>query len=146
MKEINREMKTKTWVELIIDEFPFTPDEMSSRLGLKPSASERKGDIKVLPRGKSLIEPFNTWKLESGCDSKTTLQDQIKELLNKMRPYKEKFIPVCREFPPDVNVVIHMYSSEVSPYIGWDNNVMKELADYNASWGIDLSVYGEDDE
>lgn len=141
-------MKTKIWSEFIIEDFPMKHEELSKKLGVEPTEAENAGDTYRYPNGKLSVVKFSSWTLDSGCDKHIDFETQVKTLLNKIRPFKKNFIEICEKYPLGLSVYIHTSEDESSPYIGWESNVMKELAEYNASWGIDLSIYkaGEDDE
>lgn len=140
-------MKTKIWAKFIIDGFPMKHEELSEFLGIEPTEAENAGDICHHPNGKSFVLKISSWTLESGCKPNEGFTAPIVTLLEKIRPYKDKFIKICEKYPLFLSIYIHIYGDE-RPYIGWESEVMKELAEYNASWGIDLYIYneGEDDE
>jgi hypothetical protein len=141
-------MKTKIWSEISISNFPMKHEELTEFLGIEPTEAENAGDICYHPNGKSFVLKISSWTLESGCDKFVDFETQINSLLDKIRPYKDRFIKICEKYPLDLSIYIHTSEHVISPYIGWESEVMKELAEYNASWGIDLSIYkeGEDDE
>ncbi len=132
----------------MISNFPMKQEELTKFLGIQPTEAENVGDITQTPKGKRFEIKISLWRIDSGCDKYLPFESQIVALLNKIRPCKEKFIEIGSKYGLFLNIIIHTSENEVSPYIGWESNVMKELAEYNASWGIDLSIYkaGEDDE
>lgn len=141
-------MKTKIWSELMISNFPMKHEELTEFLGMQPTEAENVGDIIKTPTGESIEIGISLWRLNSGCDKYLDIESQIVELLDKIRPYKDKFTEIGSKYGLFLNIILHTSVDEVSPYIGWESNIMKELAGYNVSWGIDLSIYkeGEDDE
>lgn len=141
-------MKTKIWSEISISNFPMKHEELSRFLGIQPSKAENVGDIIQTANGKSIEIGISSWTLVSGCNKYLDFESQIVTLLKKIKPYKDKFIEIGSKYSVFLNIIIHTSEDEVSPFIGWESEVMKELAEYNASWGIDLSIYkeGEDDE
>ena len=119
-------------------------EELTKFLGIEPTEAENAGDICYHPNGKSFILKTSSWKLDSGCKPNEGFTTPIITLLEKIRPFKDKFIKICEKYPLELNVIIHIYGDE-KPYIGWEREVMKELAEYNTSWGIDLSIFNEEE-
>jgi hypothetical protein len=136
-------MDIKIWVEMLIVDFPMTHQELTELLGVQPTEAENKGDMYHSQSGKSFILSHSSWKLESGLSSDSGILEHMEALLNKIRPFREKFLKICKEYPPDINIIIHT-PSVGTPHIGWESWMIRELAEYNASMGIDLSVYSDD--
>jgi len=137
-------MKTKIWAEFIINKFPMKHEELTKLLEIVPTKAENAGDTLFHPNGKSYVLKHSSWTLDSGCKSNVGFSTPIVTLLEKIRPKKDRFVKMCEKYTLFLNVVIHIYGDE-RPYIGWESKIMKELAEYNASWGIDLSVYKENE-
>ena len=139
-------MKSKIWVELIIDGFEISPNELTSIVGVEPSSITKKGDTFITPKGKTIIEPFNAWILKSGCTTSENLEEQIEVLISKLKPFKKEFLEFCKKYPPDFNIVIHVFKDEAYPYIGFENRqVIKDLSLLNATFGIDYSFYEKEE-
>jgi hypothetical protein len=132
-------MDTKIWVELNISGFPMPHEELSQILGVQPTEAENKGDLYHSQSGKSFVLSESAWTLSSGLTSEIGLVEQMEALLNKLRPFKQNFITITSRFSSDLNITIHT-SALGTPFIGWENWMIKELAEYNLSMGIDLSI------
>lgn len=132
-------MKTKIWVELTISGFPMTHEELTETIGIQPTEAENKGDLYHSQSGKSIILSESSWTISSGLTSDVGLVEQMEALLHKLRPFKQNFIRITSLYSSDLNIIIHT-PPIATPYIGWENWIIKELAEYNLSMGIDLSI------
>lgn len=140
-------MKSKIWVEFIISGFEFHPDELTNIIGATPTNTSLKGDTFITHKGKKIIEPFNDWILESGCETSVDLEQQVDILISKLKPFKPEFLEFCKKYPPDFNIVIHIFSNEAYPYIGFEKReIIKDIALLNATFGIDYSFFDNEED
>lgn len=138
-------MKSKIWVDLMIHGFEIHPNELTEIIGAKPTCITTKGSIYVTPKGKKIIEPFNEWMLGSGCRTSIHFEDQIGTIISKLKPFRRDFLEFCDKYPPFFNIVIHIFSNEAYPYIGFENReIIKDMAKLNATFGIDYSFYSDE--
>lgn len=139
-------MKSKIWVEIIIDGFDIEPSELTKIIGVQPTSTAKKGDIYTAPNGKKIMEPFNEWRLESGRDTSVDLEAQMETLISKLKPFKKEFLDFCAIYSPYFNIVMHIFSEESHPYIGFDDRqIIKDMATLNAGFGIDYSIYDDEE-
>ena len=59
------------------------PTEITNLLGCKPSSARRKGEI-IPDKRYHRVAKIGSWHLEGDASSSTTLEEQIRELLNKV--------------------------------------------------------------
>ncbi|MEO8514976.1 MAG: DUF4279 domain-containing protein [Ignavibacteria bacterium] len=130
-------MKSKIWVEIIISNFDMSYKDLSKLIGVQPTEGENAGDLYKSPSGKEFILGLSSWTLESMLAPYAPIEEQIKDILNRIKN-KDGLKEVSKKYPLTLNIVIHM--SDLSPFIGWSNDIMHELAKYNFSWGLDISV------
>ncbi len=130
-------MKTHFKSEFIIYGFSMTPDELTHEIGITPTSICEKG--KFTEKYKQLIKE-NSWSLSSGLDKEVDLQTQINYLLEKLRPKKVKLIELCKKYPPLLNCTVRIYGGDRPPLDITKENI-KELAEYNAEFGIDIYIF-----
>lgn len=133
------------FVEILIDRFEISCEEITRIIGIKPDDCRGIGTkyISNLDK-KEHISKTSYWRLDSGIGPEKELEDIFKGLLNKLRPYKKRIIPICKKYSAYFNIIIHIYGN-FYPAIDWDKDILKEIAEYNASMGIDLSVFSEEE-
>jgi len=135
---------SKIFLEFNITGFEITCDELTTIIGLSPTRYFQKGENLLLKYNKKIITiGINEWILDSGMSPDNGLDEIFRGMLNKLRPFKKNLIPICKKYSTDFNIIIHIYGNDY-PGIIWENDILKEIAEYNASMGIDLSVFSED--
>ena len=135
---------TKIYLEFIITGFEITCNELTTIIDLSPTRYFQKGESYELKYNKKVITlGINEWILDSGISPDNGLDEIFRGMLNKLRPFKNNLIPICKKYSTDFNIIIHIYGNDY-PGIIWENDILKEIAEYNASMGIDLSVFPED--
>lgn len=140
-------MKSKIWSEIIFSGFEGHPNDVSKLIGISPTEISVKGDIYRSPNGKEIVEPFNEWRLSSGCKTSIDFEEQLRILILKFKPFGREFLEFCRISPPFLKVVIHIYLHESYPYIGIDDKeLIKDMATLNSSFGIDYSIFEDGDD
>lgn len=113
------------------------PQMVTDYVGLQPTKIAHKG-IPVAAR-------LAYWDLESDLsnDNDYVVEDHIKYLLSKCRPYKDKLATISKKYG-GINVRIGVGFHASNPGFDFDSEVLQELAVYNASLSLDL--YAEIDE
>lgn len=131
------EMRSEIRVYFLIRGFPGFPEALTAELGVQPTHTWRKGD--PLQFGKGTYRD-NGWEINSGLGESTDLKTQVKNLLDRIAPVKEKFIEVSKKYSLDLTCVIRSYGGD-RPAIPFDREIIKELAVLNTSIDIDLYVF-----
>ncbi len=130
-------MKTFSKTEFIISGFPMNPNELTKLIGIAPTSISERG--KITEKYKRLV-PENTWDLDSGLDKETDMQIQVECLLKKLRPFKSKLIEICKQYPPQLDCTMKIYGGDRPP-IDLSREIIKELAEYNCEFGIDIYIF-----
>jgi hypothetical protein len=136
--------KSKIYIEVLIEGFEMSCNELTKLFGIEPTECEEKGTkfISKIDKKEHILEISN-WSLDSGIKPNKSLEEIIRGLLKKLRPYKNRIIPICKIHRPYFGIIMHIYGNEY-PEISWENDIIIEIAEYNASMGIDLSVFPEE--
>lgn len=138
-------MKSKIWVEIIFNGFEEHPNDISKLVGISPSEFSVKGNIYRSPNGEEIREPFNEWRLSSGCKTSLDFEEQLKVLILKFKPFSNTFLEFCKRCSPFFKVVVHIYLNESYPYLGIDDkNVLKDMATINSTFGIEYSIFEDE--
>lgn len=131
-------LKNEYHVWFGIYDFDCSPDELTSELGIKPTETRIKGEIRLIGKVKhKRINKENAWILKSELPQNTPIEKHIEHLLSKITPHKEKFIKVTNKYYTEFGCAPYYYES--NPGIHLDNNLLKEIADLNAK--IDIDIY-----
>jgi len=137
--------KSEIFVEFLIEGFEISCNELTKQFGINPTEYEDKGTKYVSKiSGKEFILKISNWRLDSGVKHSQSLEYIFKRLLKKMRPFKNRITPICKKHRPFFNIIIHIYGNEY-PAIVWENDILKEITEYNGAIGIDISFFSEDE-
>lgn len=122
-----------------IHDFECSPDELTKQLGIKPTRTKIKGEYRTVGKKKprKMLNKENQWFLDSVLPRDVTIEEQLKHLVGKIKPHKQKLIEITKKYYTEFGCAIYHY--EVNPGIHLDNNLLKEIAELNAR--IDLDIY-----
>ncbi|MDH5858166.1 DUF4279 domain-containing protein [Lampropedia aestuarii] len=117
----------------------FDPEEITRRLGVKPSDTWRKGDWH--PRVQR--ERKNSrWKLESRLTRLQPLEDHIADVLAQMEKNAQAFSAISKEYNGLMQLV--GYFHEGYPGLGFDAQLVAGLAKFNLSMDLDFYALWSD--
>ncbi len=85
-------MRVETRVYFAVASDELSPEQMTDRIGLTPSSTTVTATRKSTPP----IPVTNTWKLESGLDSGTQLNDHLDALLTIVAPLAGRISDLCK--------------------------------------------------
>src|SRR5689334_17317790 len=106
-------MEITNYVKFIIQNFDFHPNEITEKLGIKPTEILCKGEENVV--GKSLRKmEFNRWSLQSSLDLKSSIDDHIQDLLGKLASKKDQI----REYGSKYYTGINCGSTDYDHHFG----------------------------
>jgi hypothetical protein len=71
----------KSVVTLRISGDALVPDEVTAQMGVAPTTSHRKGDVRRLSSGRDVVRRTGIWRLEVGDREPENLNAQVAELL-----------------------------------------------------------------
>jgi hypothetical protein len=124
---------------LLIKDFECLPKEITKQIGLEPTITRIKGEYRTVGKKKRvrLLNKNNSWVLESDLPSATSLEEQIKYLLEKIEPYRESIISLSKKYTVEFNTAIYYY--EANPGFKLDKALIKKINQLNM--GIYFDIY-----
>jgi hypothetical protein len=118
------------------DHYACQPEDISLALGLQPDDVRRAGDRRAIgKKGKQIAVPFNSWSIESHCQSKD-VNDHLRELLRKLKNTRSQMKPEFGE--PTFSVLwkgSYLYAGS-GPF--YEADVVQGIAELGASLWQDI--------
>jgi hypothetical protein len=124
--------------------YHFNPDDITSSLGLQPTATNDAG-----ARG-SLDKPvISSWEFSTETITSETQEIDIyklidDEILKKIEPAKEKIIEICKShnLSPRISVVLTLSidKNETTPDVGFGARVIKFCSEIGAFINVDYEL------
>ncbi|WP_449418172.1 DUF4279 domain-containing protein [Phormidium nigroviride] len=119
----------------------FDPDEVTAKVGIKPTKIHRIGDL-ITSRGTRRYEE-NAWCVYSQLEEKSIhLEDYVKSVLEQLQPGWLPLVELCKHYYVEIACVIY-YSGSV-PSIHFDKYIVEMAHQLNAEIDVDLYVLRED--
>lgn len=137
----------RTLAELLIYPGDLEPRWITRRLGVEPTVTAIKGELKTNSMGRTRVVPKNRWQLSSeGKISSLDLRRHLDWLLDKVEPGRDGLLALQRApgMRMGVNCIWWSAHAQGGPTL-WPVQ-MRRLADLNLECGFDISFYGEDDD
>lgn len=138
----------RTVAELRIYGDDLDPDEVSGRLGLQPTARQRKGDRPASPSGRPHSpRPVGLWALSSeGSVESLDLRRHLDWLIARLRPLAGALDEISRREGVRMHVTCIWWSryGDGGPILGVEQ--MAALAGLGLECQFELGFYGGDDE
>jgi hypothetical protein len=115
----------------------LAPEDISTKLGLTPSRSWRKGE-RDRKKASLNMAKWNGWILESGCAPDVPIVEQLKILLCELEPHQHTIQQIS--YSSDVTISLVTYSNpDRSLYL--DKGIVAILTSLGAN--LDLDVYDD---
>ena len=126
-------MSNEISVYLVLSGFKNDPDEITAAMGLLPEEIWREGD----PIGRTIrLREESGWKLSSGMDKSTDLNEQIEALLNRL----ELVAPILSELGQtcymEIACVLRAY--DFVPAMHLERSTVQRIARIGAEIDIDF--------
>jgi len=129
-------MKSEIKITLQFEGFTILPDELSQQLEIDATESWLRGE----PSGRTGIKKKdNAWLLDSGIQPLDGFEKHVTGLFQKIEPHMEKFVEFANECPPVLSCIVRSYDGD-RPYMGFESQMVKKLAQLNATIDIDLYI------
>ncbi len=119
--------------------FECLPEKITEKLGIEPTETRRKDEYRTIGKGKherKRINKENAWLLKSELSRSVPIEKHIEHLLNKIKPYKQNFIEIAKQYSFELTAAIYYY--EVNPGINLESKILKEIAELNMELGLDI--------
>jgi len=117
----------------IIDE-NLNPEEITNFIGVKPTGTWNKGDIR---KNTKIKEPKSGWEIKISNDKYDNLNDYIINLLEKINHVRDRVKIITEKYYSELGFSI--YSNKDMPEIFFSNKILKEIIDLNLN--IDIDIY-----
>jgi hypothetical protein len=115
----------------------FNPDEITAAIGITPTRTHRAGEL-ISPRAIMRYQN-DIWQLDSGLDKSTDLEDQVKDVLERLKAGGTDLINLCTHYEATIECVVFSYGGD-RPAIAFSRDILKQVTALNAEIGIDLYV------
>jgi hypothetical protein len=123
-----------TWYAYFHVRGSFDPDDITRRLGVRPTKTAREGDA---IGDTSKKRPCSRWELHSRLAPAASLEEHVKDVLDQLDSNKAAFGQVSREFGGTIQLV--GYFRDVNPGVHFDSQIVRRTADYGLC--IDCDFY-----
>ena len=115
----------------------FNPVEFSKKILLSETKVWFKGDIVM--EGSILKRKDNAWVVFTSEIKSYSVENQIRKVLLKVKPYSEWIIKAIQEQKLNVEISVAVYLvGDQTPSIYLAPNLIAEISKYNATVDIDL--------
>ena len=124
--------------------FECSPDDITQKLGVEPTETRLKGEMREIGEGKHRREKENienAWILRSELPRNTPIEKHIENLLNKIAPHKQNFIDVAKSYVFQFNCAIYYY--EANPGILLSPTILKKAGELNIPLSFDIYCLAE---
>lgn len=133
-------LDNKCHVSFCIYDFESSPEEITKQLGLYPSETILKGELQRIGKDKHSIgrkNKQNGWILSSELPLNSSVEDHLENLINKLKPYKEKIKEITSQYYSEFSCA--PYYHETNPGFQLSNSILKEISDLGSV--LDFDVY-----
>jgi Domain of unknown function (DUF4279) len=134
-------MKSEISAYFTLTGLDFEPEEITTKLKIKPTKIWRKGDL-IHPQTK-LTRKHNGWSLQSQVDQSSDLEDHINSIFSYFPSNWTDLMEICQQYYAEINCVIYVVGDE-RPAIHLDKNIIRKLNKLNAEIDIDLYFLPDD--
>ncbi len=135
----------RIFVRLIFWDFDIPHKQLTKYLGVKPTEIRIKGEITLMGKKKrEVVNKHNTWILSSELPHSVEPDRHLEEILDKVRPHKDKFTTMAKKYNAEISFAI--YFNYCNPGLNLEPKLLKELADLGIEVGFDMYYLGENKE
>ena len=117
----------------------LSPEDISERLGLRPSRSWRKGESDRKKASQNMAK-WNGWIYDSGCSADISLADQVAALLHTLEPLQSAIHHISDLCDLAISVVSYC-NPDKSIYLG--KEVVALIAALGASFDLEMYEVAE---
>jgi len=131
--------KTNVMVEFRILGHEFVPEVITSELSIIPNETWVKGD-KINDR--DITRQYSCWILSTGYIESLDINDQIKEIINKLLIKNDKLVEIKKKYNViyRIDVVINIENNE-KPAIYLNSDIIEFAYSIGAEFDFDLYIY-----
>jgi hypothetical protein len=131
----NTSENVRCYASFSISGLELDPDEVSELLGISPDRSHRKGEVKILRSGNTIIHKNGHWALRSKLSDYEPFERHLDALLDRLKGKEAALKSLAEE-----NKI--QFGCDLWETIGVElpTHILRRIADFNASLGI--TIYG----
>lgn len=137
-------MTNEISVYLVLAEFDYDPDRVTTATGLQPEEIWRKGD-QIGPT--SRYREDNGWRISSGAEKSVGLDEQVNALLDRIEPAGASISELAKTCYLEIACVVKAY--EYVPEMHLESSTIQKIAQLGAEIDIDfyclIEEAGQDD-
>ncbi|MBI2328033.1 DUF4279 domain-containing protein [Candidatus Curtissbacteria bacterium] len=136
---MNKDRVTKNEIRAYFSVYPknIAPEELTKLIGLKPYKTHLKGDPVVQNNLEGPKFKDNFWSIKSQADPSVSLEEHLENLLDQLRPYKNKILQYTGDMYKELAFTI--FCNEGRPGVHINKKLLQELTDYGIE--IDMDIY-----
>lgn len=131
-----RQTHDETKARFRIWDFECSPDEITKKIGLKPSQTRVKGEP-VRP-GARVVHKTNLWVFEDDLDALKFPEEHLKRLLELLKPNWDIFKSLASKY--NAQVCLEGFHEEFHVDFRITPELLAQIADLNATLWVDLYV------
>jgi Domain of unknown function (DUF4279) len=136
-------METQIISSFLLSHFQEEPEEITNLLQITPSQTWKTGDL-IHPKSR-LLRDHNGWEMKPDLNKEDKeLESQLLSLIERLNRSWGKLVELTSNdyYCAEISIVINVYGNDV-PAINFSPEVIKKIAEINASIDIDLYVLND---
>ena len=132
--------KTNIKVEFRIIGDDYSPDEITSKIGIIPSSKFQKGD-KYVRNKKEAIYKYSCWTISTDYEESFDVSLQIDKIISILYPQKNSLVKLKNQYKIEymLEAVINIENGE-TPGMYIKSDIIKFLNDIHAELDLDLYI------
>lgn len=125
----------QSFVSLNFYNFDVAPEDITKKLGIKPTETWLKGEVKRHKVGYTKF-PRNTWTLRSSVAKDRPAREHLDELLELMRPHKTTIAALAKKYPSELWLAL--YADRYNPVVRLSPDLITALAEFHVTLSLDI--------
>jgi hypothetical protein len=118
--------------------FNFSPDKITSMLGISPTHTWRIGE--PLKKNIAVKRKHNGWCISTNPENTLDLSKHVRALVDLLQPYIQRINKICHKYHADAEVSCVVYTDEIMPIIHFEKDLVLQIATLGADIDIDIIV------
>ena len=130
-------MATRISAALTLTGSGCEPDEISKQVGTTPTETWKLGER---IQNTMLRREHNGWSLSTGLQESDDLGQQMRTLLDQLRPYFFELKDCCTRWNLNAEIACVIYSEGEIPAIHFDHDIIEGFAELGAEIDVDFYI------
>jgi len=132
--------KDEMYLTFVIQGFEESPSDFSRKIGIEPTEAYAKGEKASMGQYETTVRD-SIWKLKSPLRPDADENEQLASILEKLTPHRDKIVAATKGLPVIV-FSFGIYYQDSQPEIWLKSELVKQVADLNASLDFDMYFLG----